>query len=178
MISSTSMFDWMHTTSANSQLSPEIKFTRFHGLGREGDYLFMIRQGVYDESRFFFFPDNTNQRGTSGAACIRGMPGAIGIPTIHKGRAFPNIIAGMNYIDKAFDDSMIEACVREGSLFHFPVGDDVMELDDGRTVPVLGCGTYNVPLDVRQYITKKFITLVEKYARSECAVKFTPPPSR
>lgn len=148
--------------------APTLRLTRFTKLGQVGDYQHEIQNT--DESMFFFFPDNTKETGRSGAACIRGHSRAIGVPTIMNDesvrRPFTDIIEAMPYVEEAIDERIPDCYVREGFTFSLPVCDERMKLPDGRVIPVLGCGTYDVPLDVRKYITLKIFLHLKKYSRN------------
>lgn len=148
--------------------APTLIFSRFRGFEKTGDYSYDIR---LEENRdhVFFFPDNTSGVGYSGAACIRDYINAFGIPTIiHRiqdnhvfATPFSSIIEAMPYVEKKLDDALLRSLIKKGTIFHLPVGDDTMEVDSIQ-IPVMGCGTYDVPFEVRQYITLR-IYLTLKY---------------
>lgn len=153
-------------------LTPTLHFTVFTGPEKVGDYKWMIsRLGDREAwNTVFIFPDNTSKCGNAGAACIRGHPSAVGIPTILAEtpcmRAFKDVAEAVFHVEKAIDSSSIGCMTREGGHFYLPVDPTHTIKVDGVEIPVLGCGTFDVPLSVREYITARIYTKLKMDSRN------------
>lgn len=140
-----------------------VYLVQFIGPNQPGDFRWHHAQpGSSDD--VYIFPDNTMHVGYAGAACIRDLDTSCGVTTIlvedGRMRPFQTVEEAVPYVEECMN--RIEMWSNEpGTKIYLPVG------PDGKT---LGCGTFDVPLDVRKYITARIMHAIRKHSRGDVVI--------
>lgn len=141
-------------------MKTELVPVKFNGLGKHGDFSFMIGQEKHRAS-LFVFNDNVQCHNTSvrggGNACVRpynvfgyrtaglDRPRSAGIPTGHHINGFLSLQEAKNHVDAAL--------IEISDLLSEHLYDKVYYSADADGT--IGCGIFRVPATVKFYITQR-----------------------
>ena len=144
--------------------APELVGASFQGKGAYGDFEWMVHQDEYKNALFVFNDSercmHTCERG-GGNACVRpfnrygyerngfGFVRSVGIPTGQSSRGYRNLEEGKVSIDYAL--SILKKTLREHEY-------DTVFFSEGKG-GLIGCGIFDVPYEVRVYITRSLRNL-------------------